>query len=89
MDGDGGDGVRHADTPELAREALVDCAALIYKGQVEVAFREQTAGHNALLLFVHLALGMMEERLRNAFRDLRARQAEARASATCRHASVC
>ena len=46
--------------------------------QVEVAFREQTAGHNALLLFVHLALGMMEERLRNAFSDLRARQAEVR-----------
>ena len=44
--------------------------------QVEVAFREQTAGHNALLLFVHLALGMMEDGLNNAFRELRARQAE-------------
>ena len=47
--------------------------------QVEVAFREQTAGHNALLLFVHLALSMMEARLRNAFRELRAKRAEARA----------
>jgi hypothetical protein len=43
---------------------------------VEVAFREQTAGHNALLLFVHLALSMMEGRLRNAAAELRAKQAE-------------
>ena len=70
------DGVRHAETPELAREALRDSVALIYKGQVEVAFREQTAGHNALLLFVHLALGMMEEQLLNAFKELDVKQAE-------------
>ena len=38
--------------------------------------REQTAGHNALLLFVHLALTMMEGRLNNAFKDLKAKQAE-------------
>jgi hypothetical protein len=25
--------VRHAETPELAREALADCAVLIFKGQ--------------------------------------------------------
>ena len=43
-----------------------------------MAFREQTAGHNALLLFVHLALGMMEEKLLNAFKELRAKQAEVR-----------
>ncbi|KAK9916230.1 hypothetical protein WJX75_000260 [Coccomyxa subellipsoidea] len=80
-DGELGDGyeegVRHAETPELAREALADCAVLIFRGQVEVAFREQTAGHNALLLFVHLALSMMEERLTNAFKELRAKEAEA------------
>ena len=75
------DGVRHAETPELAREALRDSVALIYKGQVEVAFREQTAGHNALLLFVHLALGMMEEQLLNAFKELDVKQAEVRAAA--------
>jgi hypothetical protein len=59
--------------------------------QVEVAFREQTAGHNALLLFVHLALDMMEDRLRNAFRELRARQAEARPrlATDARAGSVC
>ncbi len=50
--------------------------------QVEVAFREQTAGHNALLLFVHLALSMMEARLRNAFKELRAKEAEVRAPHT-------
>ncbi len=33
-DGESSEAVRHADTPELAREALVDSAALIFKGQV-------------------------------------------------------
>ena len=42
------------------------------------SFREQTAGHNALLLFVHLALTMMEARLDNAFKDLTAKKAEVR-----------
>ncbi len=41
-----------------------------------MACREQTAGHNALLLFVHLALTMMEGRLDNAFKDLTAKKAE-------------
>lgn len=68
--------IRHAETPELAREALIDSVVLIFKSQVEVAFREQTAGHNALLLFVHLALQMMEEQLLNSFKELRAKQAE-------------
>jgi len=68
--------IRHAETPELAQEALIDSVLLIFKSQVEVAFREQTAGHNALLLFVHLALQMMEEQLLNAFKELRAKQAE-------------
>ncbi|KAK9810021.1 hypothetical protein WJX72_003525 [[Myrmecia] bisecta] len=71
------DRVRHAETPELAREALIDSVVLIFKSQVEVAFREQTAGHNALLLFVHLALRLMEERLVCAFKELRVKQAEA------------
>lgn len=71
-----GDKVRHAETPELAQEALVDSVVLIFKSQVEVAFREQTAGHNALLLFVHLVLQMMEEQLQNSSRELAAKQAE-------------
>ena len=70
------DQVRHAETPELAREALIDSAVLIYKSQIEVAFREQTAGHNALLLFVGLALQLMEEQLYNAFKELDAKEAE-------------
>ena len=70
------DKVRHAETPELAREALIDSAVLIYKSQIEVAFREQTAGHNALLLFVGLALQLMEEQLFNAFKELDAKEAE-------------
>lgn len=47
--------------------------------QVEVAFREQTAGHNALLLLVALSHELLEERLRNAFLDVHARAAEVRA----------
>ena len=44
--------------------------------QLNWCCREQTAGHNALLLFVHLALTMMEGRLNNAFKDLKAKKAE-------------
>lgn len=55
------------------------CAAL----QVEVAFREQTAGHNALLLLVALSHELLEERLRNAFLDVHARAAEVRALPQC------
>lgn len=68
--------VRHAETPELAREALVDAVILIFKAQIEVAFREQTAGHNALLLLVALAHELLEGRLVNAALDVRARAAE-------------
>lgn len=46
--------------------------------QVEVAFREQTAGHNALLLLVALSHELLEARLRNAFLDVHARAAEVR-----------
>ena len=79
-DYDGPERIRHAETPELAREALIDSVVLIFKSQVEVALREQTAGHNALLLFVHLALQMMEEQLLNSFKELRAKQAEVQSS---------
>jgi hypothetical protein len=46
--------------------------------QVEVAFREQTAGHNALLLLVHLSLQLMEEQVRIAFKELGVKRAEVR-----------
>jgi hypothetical protein len=114
--GDEGGEVRHAETPELAQEALIDAVILIFKAQVsagciatmsniaavvkghaslmpccghwhagvvllwqvEVAFREQTAGHNALLLLVALSHELLEERLRNAYLDVHARAAEVR-----------
>ena len=41
-----------------------------------MAFREQTAGHNALLLLVALSHDLLEARLRNAFLDVDARAAE-------------
>ncbi len=44
--------------------------------QVELAFREQTAGNNAMSLFVYLAFQLMETQLRNAFADVAAKQAE-------------
>lgn len=44
--------------------------------QIELSFREQTAGNNALSLFVYLAFQMMETQLTNAFADLAAKQAE-------------
>jgi hypothetical protein len=64
--------------PPLPARCPQDSATLIFKAQAEVAFREQTAGHNALLLFVHLSLGLMEQQLGNAFKELRVKQAEVR-----------
>lgn len=75
-DYDNPDRIRHAETPELAREALLDSVVLIFKSQVEVAYREQRAGQNALLLLVHLVLEMMEQRLLEAYSDLGAKQHE-------------
>ena len=66
--------VRHAETLDAAREALIDSVLVIFRGQIETAFREQTAGHNALLLFVTLTLQVMEEQLMNAFHDVTARE---------------
>ena len=54
-----------------------------------MACREQTAGHNALLLFVHLALTMMEGRLDNAFKDLTAKKAEVSITLAARQAQAC
>ena len=54
-----------------------------------MAFREQTAGHNALLLFVHLVLGMMEAQLLNAFKELDVQQAEVRSQPASLCCSCC
>lgn len=55
-----------------------DSALLIFKAQVEVAFRDQTANRNALLLFSVLCHGLMEQQLANAYKELSAKQAEVR-----------
>jgi len=52
--------------------------------QVEVAFKEQMAGQNSLLLLTHLALGIMEGQLRAAA-DVHARRVQVPARRSCRH----
>ncbi|GFR44722.1 hypothetical protein Agub_g6046, partial [Astrephomene gubernaculifera] len=76
-DQDSPETIRHAETPELAREALQDSALLIFKAQVEVAFRDQTACRNALLLFTVLCHFLLEQQLLNAYKELGAKRAEA------------
>ncbi len=49
--------------------------------QVEVAFKEQMAGQNSLLLLTHLALGIMEGQLRAAAADVHARRSQVHARA--------
>ncbi|XP_047333621.1 uncharacterized protein LOC124937404 [Impatiens glandulifera] len=61
---------KHAKSPELAREFLVDAATVIFKEQVEKAFREGTARQNAHSIFVCLALKLLEERLHVACKEI-------------------
>ncbi|XP_008787867.2 hornerin-like isoform X1 [Phoenix dactylifera] len=61
---------KHAKSPELAREFLLDAAAVIFKEQVEKAFREGTARQNAHSMFVCLALKLLEERLHVACKEI-------------------
>ncbi len=49
--------------------------------QVEVAFRDQTACRNALLLFTVLCHGLLEQQLANAYKELGAKRAEVGADA--------
>ena len=46
-----------------------------------MAFKEQMAGQNSLLLLTHLALGIMEGQLRAAAADVHARRAQVHARA--------
>jgi hypothetical protein len=50
--------------------------------QVEVAFRDQTACRNALLLFTVLCHGLLEQQLANAYKELGAKRAEVRGGPT-------
>ncbi|XVE96137.1 hypothetical protein REPUB_Repub02eG0195600 [Reevesia pubescens] len=61
---------KHAKSPELAREFLLDAATVIFKEQVEKAFREGTACQNAHSIFVCLALKLLEERVHVACKEI-------------------
>uniref|UniRef100_A0ACD5TK27 Uncharacterized protein n=1 Tax=Avena sativa TaxID=4498 RepID=A0ACD5TK27_AVESA len=69
-DGDGVHPQKHAKSPELAREFLLDAATVIFKEQVEKAFREGTARQNAHSVFVSLALKLLEERVHVACKEI-------------------
>ncbi|XP_042514487.1 uncharacterized protein LOC122089094 isoform X2 [Macadamia integrifolia] len=70
LDGESSRPQKHAKSPELAREFLLDAATVIFKEQVEKAFREGTARQNAHSIFVCLALKLMEERVHVACKEL-------------------
>ncbi|KAL2501547.1 hypothetical protein Fot_35395 [Forsythia ovata] len=61
---------KHAKSPELARDFLLDAATVIFKEQVEKAFREGTARQNAHSIFVCLALKLLEERVHVACKEI-------------------
>ncbi|KAF7146886.1 hypothetical protein RHSIM_Rhsim03G0003200 [Rhododendron simsii] len=64
LDGECSRPQKHAKSPELAREFLLDAAT------VEKAFREGTARQNAHSIFVCLALKLLEERVHVAFKEI-------------------
>ncbi|KAJ7546306.1 hypothetical protein O6H91_08G034700 [Diphasiastrum complanatum] len=70
IDGEGSRPQKHAKSPELARDFLLDAATVIFKEQVEKAFREGTARQNAHSIFVCLALSLLEERVRIACKEI-------------------
>ncbi|KAI7754886.1 hypothetical protein M8C21_026672 [Ambrosia artemisiifolia] len=70
LDGECSRPQKHAKSPELAREFLLDAATVIFKEQVEKAFREGTARQNAHSMFVSLALKLLEQRVIVACKDI-------------------
>ncbi|CAL1370958.1 unnamed protein product [Linum trigynum] len=70
LDGECSRPQKHAKSPELAREFLLDAATVIFKEQVEKAFREGTARQNAHSIFVCLALNLLEERIHVACKEI-------------------
>ncbi|XP_021893973.1 uncharacterized protein LOC110811715 [Carica papaya] len=70
LDGECSRPQKHAKSPELAREFLLDAASVIFKEQVEKAFREGTARQNAHSIFVCLALKLLEERVHVACKEI-------------------
>ncbi|KAK4783742.1 hypothetical protein SAY86_018110 [Trapa natans] len=70
LDGECSRPQKHAKSPELAREFLLDAATVIFKEQVEKAFREGTARQNAHSIFVCLALNLLQDRVIIAFKEI-------------------
>ncbi|GAA0149645.1 hypothetical protein LIER_08777 [Lithospermum erythrorhizon] len=70
LDGECSRPQKHAKSPELAREFLLDAATVIFKEQVEKAFREGTARQNAHSIFVCLALKLLEERVHVSCKEI-------------------
>ncbi|KAK4346064.1 hypothetical protein RND71_036240 [Anisodus tanguticus] len=70
LDGECSRPQKHAKSPELAREFLLDAATVIFKEQVEKAFREGTARQNAHSIFVCLALKLLEECIHVACKEI-------------------
>ncbi|XP_044508245.1 uncharacterized protein LOC123227486 [Mangifera indica] len=70
LDGECSRPQKHAKSPELAREFLLDAATVIFKEQVEKAFREGTARQNAHSIFVCLAIKLLEERVHVACKEI-------------------
>ncbi|XP_071719970.1 uncharacterized protein [Rutidosis leptorrhynchoides] len=61
---------KHAKSAEFAIEFLLHAATVIFKEQVEKAFREGTARRNAHIMFVSLALNLLEERVMVTCKDI-------------------
>uniref|UniRef100_A0A7N1A360 Stress response protein NST1 n=1 Tax=Kalanchoe fedtschenkoi TaxID=63787 RepID=A0A7N1A360_KALFE len=70
LDGECSRPQKHAKSPELAREFLLDAATVIFKEQVEKAFREGTARQNAHSIFVCLVIKLLEERVHVACKEI-------------------
>ncbi|KAJ0258337.1 hypothetical protein HA466_0071440 [Hirschfeldia incana] len=61
---------KHAKSPELAREFLLDAAMVIFKEQVEKAFRDGTARQNAHSIFICLSSKLLEQRVHVACKEI-------------------
>ncbi|XP_048609273.1 uncharacterized protein LOC106450639 isoform X1 [Brassica napus] len=70
LDGDCFRPQKHAKSPELAREFLLDAATVIFKEQVEKAFRDGTARQNAHSIFVCLSSKLLEQRVYVACKEI-------------------
>ncbi|KAK8280021.1 hypothetical protein V6Z12_D09G148800 [Gossypium hirsutum] len=70
LDGECSRPQKHAKSAELARQFLLDAATVIFKEQVEKAFREGTARQNAHSIFVCLALKLLEGRVHVACKKI-------------------